>query len=88
MEELRIACRMKNRNPFAALSKKFQHLFNVMPDMSADMQKAKKGPVTKVKTSKENPSSATATGTEDAKSSQGAPVIEVSDCSSQNKVSQ
>ena len=86
MEELRNACLVRNRDPFAPLPKKFQHLFKGMP--SADMQKAKKGPVTKVKTSKENPSSATATGTEDAKSSQGAPVIEVSDCSSQNKVSQ
>ena len=84
MKELRIACLVKNRDPYAPLPKKFQHLFKGMP--SADMQKANKGPVTKVKTSKENPSSATATGTEDAKSSQGAPVIEVSDSFSRDKV--
>ena len=84
MEELRNACRESNRDPYAPLPKKFQQPFQVMPIPAADIQQVKKHPVTKVKTDNENPSSATPTGTELAKSSQGAPVMEVSDWISQN----
>ena len=86
MEELRNACLVRNRDPFAPLPKKFQQPFKVMPIQAVDVQKAKKSPVTKVKTSNENPSSATPTGAEGAGSSRG--VIEVSDSISQNKVSE
>ena len=85
MEELRNACRESNRDPYAPMPKKFQQRpFQVMPIPAADIQQVKKNPVTKVKTDNENPSSATPTGTELAKSSQGAPVMEVSDWISQN----
>ena len=81
MEELLNATPMNPSHQFAQLSNKFQQ-----PIQAVDVQKAKKSPVTKVKTGKENPSSATATVTEGAESPQG--VMEVSDSISQNKVSE
>ena len=81
MEELLNATPMNPSHQFAQLSNKFQQ-----PIQAVDVQKAKKSPVTKVKTSNENPSSATPTGAEGAGSSQG--VMEVSDSISQNKVSE
>ena len=86
MEELRNACGVRNRDPYAPLPKKFQQPFKVMSIQAADVRTAKKNPVTKVKTGKENPSSATATVTEGAESSQG--VMEVSDSISQNNGSE
>ena len=80
MEELLNATPMNPSHPFAQLSNKFQQ-----PIQAVDVQKAKKSPVTKVKTSNENPSSATTTGAEGAESSRGAPVIEVSDSISREK---
>ena len=53
MEELLNATPMNPSHPFAQLSNKFQQ-----PIQAVDVQKAKKSPVTKVKTSNENPSSA------------------------------
>ena len=68
--------------------KKFHHLFKkVIP--AIDMRKAKKSSVSQkssVKVNNENPSSATATDAEDAESSHGALVIEVSLIFSLDKV--
>ena len=74
--------------------KKFHHLFKkVIP--AVDMRKAKKSSVSQkisvsqkssVKVNNENPSSATATDAEDAESSHGALVIEVSLIFSLDKV--
>ena len=59
----------------------------MVPIQSVETREATKSLVSQMKTSNENPSSVTASDAEGAESSQGAPVIEVSDWISQNKVS-